>query len=131
MTKSRSVMLTVAREIAAPSQAAWMLLTDVDAWPAWGPSITGARLEAPRDGLRLGATGRVYTPVGITLPFEITEFEFGRHWAWTVAAIPATRHSVEAVDGGSKVTFAVPWWTPAYLAVCAVALRRIERILTR
>lgn len=130
MAVRRSVMLTVDRDIAASPAAAWTLLTDVDAWPEWGPSISGARLETPGDRLRLGATGRVYTPLGVALPFVITEFEPGRHWGWTVAAVPATRHRVDAVDGGSKVTFGVPWWAAGYLAVCALALRRIEGMLT-
>ncbi|KAA8946909.1 MAG: SRPBCC family protein, partial [Mycobacterium sp.] len=30
-----------------------------------------------------------------------------------------------------RVTFGVPWWAGAYLPVCAVALRRIDQLLTR
>ena len=45
--------------------------------------------------------------------------------------IPATGHRVIPQDGGCLVTFTVPWWAPAYLPVCALALRRIERLATR
>jgi len=35
---------------------------------------------------------------------------------------------VQPVDAGTKVTFRVPPWAPASLAVCALALRRLERL---
>lgn len=129
MRVSPNVMLTVDRVIAAPTQAVWDVLVDIDAWPKWGPSITGACLDAPEDGFRQGSTGQVHGPLGVAVPFVITEFDANQYWAWTVANVPATRHGVTAVTGGSRVVFAVPWWSAPYLTVCAVALRRIERLV--
>ena len=68
--------------------------------------------------------------VGVALPFEITEFDDGHAWAWKVAGVPATRHSVRPWVGGCRVTFGVPIWAPVYLTVCAVGLKRIEAIIT-
>jgi hypothetical protein len=65
------------------------------------------------------------------LPYTVTAFEPGRYWSWSVAGIPATGHRVVPQAGGCLVTFTVPWWAPAYLPVCALALRRIERLATR
>jgi hypothetical protein len=121
--------LTVTHEVAAPPTAAWNVLTDLDAWPSWGPTVQRAELSEPGP-LRLGSRGKVWTPVGLPLPFEITEFEAGRLWAWKVARIPATRHSVDPSATGCLVTFGVPFWAPAYLAVCAVGLKRIEALAT-
>ncbi|HYO02541.1 MAG TPA: SRPBCC family protein [Mycobacterium sp.] len=120
-------MLTTARTMAVPSSAAWRVLTDLDAWPQWGPTVSGAELT---DGgpLRLGSRGRVWTPVGVALPFEITEFDDGRAWAWKVAGVPATWHAVAPLPGGCRVSFGVPIWAPIYLTVCAVALKRIEKL---
>jgi uncharacterized protein YndB with AHSA1/START domain len=118
-------MLNVARTMAAPPSAAWAVLTDLDAWPRWGPTVQGAELVEPGP-LRLGSRGKVWTPIGVSLPFEITEFDDGHAWAWKVAGVPATRHAVAPVAGGCRVSFGVPIWAPAYLAVCAVALKRIE-----
>ena len=120
-------MPTVERVIAAPPRAAWDVITDLTAWPQWGPTVQGAEL-AEAGPLRRGSRGRVWTPVGIPLPFEITEFDDGHAWAWKVAGIPATRHSVEKADGGCRVSFGVPTWAPVYLTVCAVALRRIDEL---
>ena len=91
------MMLAVDRLIAAPSSAAWNVLVDLDAWPQWGPTVSGARLDSPHTELSLGATGVVRTSLGFGVPFVVTEFEPGRHWAWKVAGIPATSHRVQPV----------------------------------
>ena len=145
---------SVSRRIAASAEDVWELLTDTAKWPAWGPSITGVEpagggipagpatgpASAPAAGpgadpasgrLARGSRGRVRTVLGAALPYTVTAFEPGRSWSWAVAGIPATGHRVVPLDGGCLVTFTVPWWAPAYLPVCAVALRRIERLATR
>ena len=120
-------MLSVSRHIDAPADAVWQVLVDTDAWPRWGPSV--ARAEIDGDGLTLGATGRVHTPLGVALPFTVTEFEPGRRWAWTVAGVPATSHSVVPDGGGCRASMGAPWWAPAYLPVLAIALQRIEKMV--
>jgi uncharacterized protein YndB with AHSA1/START domain len=123
------VHLTTARVIAASPEAVWRVLTDLDAWPQWGPSVQRAELTEPGP-LRLGSRGRVWTLVGVALPFEITEFDDGRGWAWKVAGVPATRHAVRTQEGGCRVSFGVPVWAPLYLTVCALALKRIDDLAT-
>ena len=66
-------MLSVSRHIDAPADAVWKVLVDTDAWPKWGPTVSGGEIDG--GVLTLGATGRVHTPVGVALPFTITEFE--------------------------------------------------------
>jgi len=123
----RQGMLTVERDMAAPPALVWDVLTDLDAWPRWGPTVQRAEL-AEADQLGRGERGKVWTPLGVALPFTITEYEPGRHWAWQVAGIPATRHGVEPNGDGSRAWMGVPWWALAYLAVCAIALQRIDRM---
>jgi uncharacterized protein YndB with AHSA1/START domain len=119
-------MLTVSRHIDAPAEVVWEVLVDLQAWPQWGPSVVGASVDG--DGVSLGARGHVQTAVGITLPFTITEFEPGRRWAWAVAGVPATEHLVEPDGTGCRASMSVPWWAPGYLAICAIALARIDRM---
>lgn len=117
---------SVSRNVAAPPETVWRLLTDVEQWPRWGPTVTGA--SVPGGVIEAGARGTVRTLAGVTLPFRVTRYDEGRSWAWSVAGVPATRHRVRPTTDGCVVAFEVPVWAPGYLVVCAVALRRIEAL---
>ena len=124
-------MLTVDRVITAPPETVWDLLTDVETWPEWNPAISRAEVDGSDPMIGYGSTGRVYTRLGVAVPFVITEFDTGRHWAWTVAGVSATRHRVDVVGGGTRVSFELPWWASAYLPLCWIALRRIQALVGR
>jgi hypothetical protein len=118
--------LRVRRDIAAPPEVVWDLLVSVDQWPLWGPSVRAVDLDAAR--ISLGSRGVVDTVAGVRLPFEVTGFEATRTWSWRVGGVDATDHTVDAFAGGTRVTFGAPWLAAPYLGVCAVALRRLERL---
>ena len=131
---------SVSRRIAASTEDVWALLTDTSRWPDWGPSITGVEPAAARpgpapgphpEGLRPAAAARSAPSWARRCQYTVTAFEPGRYWSWSVAGIPATGHRVIPHGGGCLVTFTVPWWAPAYLPVCTLALHRIERLATR
>lgn len=122
----RPPVASVDRFIAAPVATVWQVLTDLEAWPLWGPSVRRAALSDGATELCLGTRGTVWTAVGVPLPFTITEFEPENRWTWAVAGLPATGHALTGAPGGCRARFEVPWWATAYLPVCAVALRRIE-----
>jgi hypothetical protein len=117
-------MWTTSRHVQASSDAVWQLLTNLADWPRWGPTVQRAELEG--GVLTLGSKGRVWTPVGLALPFDITEFVPGRSWAWQVAGVQATRHGVDPEGDGCRAWMSAPLWAPGYLPVLAIALRRIE-----
>ncbi len=120
-------MLWVRRDIEAPPAVVWELLTAPEHWPEWGPSVTAVDLDA--DQLRKGARGTVTTKFGLDLPFEIVEFDDGIRWAWKVGGVPATDHVLEPLGSARcRVGFGVPWPASPYLAVCRVALARLERL---
>lgn len=121
--------LWVRRDIDAPVAVLWGLLVDPERWSSWGPTVRGAVLEDHR--LRLGSQGTVTTVVGLRLPFEITAFEGGARWAWRVAGVPATDHTVEPLGPDRcRVGFGVPWAAAPYLAVCRMALSRLDELAT-
>ncbi|KQY59821.1 polyketide cyclase [Aeromicrobium sp. Root495] len=122
-------MLTVHRHVDAPTDVVWRLLVDLREWPRWGPTVRRAELEHGGE-LGVGSRGRVWTPVGVPLPFVVTSFEPGRRWAWSVAGVPATDHGVSPEGSGTRLTMSAPVWAPAYLPVLAAALRRIEVLAT-
>lgn len=119
-------------DVSAPAESAWAVLVELDGWPEWGPSVSAARLDDDSRRLSPGATGSIRTPVGAWLRFEVTEWRDAgpcRSWSWWVAGVPATTHRVTATGPSRcRVEMDVPWWAPAYLAVVAVALRRIRRL---
>ena len=121
--------VTVSRSYAVPVEAAWSLLVSTGTWSRWGPSVRG--VEPSAAVLTEGLRGRVRTPLGIWLPFRITQLEPQHSWTWSVLGIPATSHRVDAEPGGSRVTFGVPRLAFPYLVVCRLALGRIAAELER
>lgn len=121
--------LWVRREIDAPATVLWELLVNPERWPTWGPSVRRAVLDGP--DLRLGSRGSVTTVGGLRVPFEITLYVRGARWAWTVAGVPATDHTVEPLGPDRcRVGFGAPWVAAPYLAVCRMALSRLDGLAT-
>ncbi|MFB6218951.1 MAG: SRPBCC family protein [Halobacteriaceae archaeon] len=115
--------LEVSRAVGGDREAAWELLTDTRRWPEWGPSVRA--VECDRRYIESGTEGRVRTPVG-GVGFRVTECADYR-WTWRVAGVPATGHRA---DAGPRAVFEVPLAAAAYAPVCALALRRIDRLLS-
>jgi hypothetical protein len=123
-------MLEVSADIASSAAVAWRLLTDTHAWPQWGPSVRA--VDATARFITAGMTGRVQTTPGLWLPFEITDWQQGRAWAWRVAGIPATGHRVAPLTASScRVAFTIPRWAPFYRPVCHAALHRLNALAVR
>ena len=119
------LMLEVAATLDSPAAVAWRLLTDTHAWPQWGPSVRA--VAAPTRFISAGMKGRVQTTPGLWLPFEITDWEGDRAWAWRVGGFPATGHRVTPLSESScRVAFTIPSWAPFYVPVCRLALRRLD-----
>ena len=115
--------MDITRRIDAPPAAVWEQLASTRHWPHWGPTVTG--VDPPDDVVRPGLRGRVTTPVGVRLPFEVTSVEPGRRWHWSVAGVAATDHRVEPHGDGTLVTIRVRAWAPFYAPVCVLGLRRL------
>ncbi len=120
-------MLETRGSIQSPASVAWRILTDTHEWPNWGPSVRA--VECPTRLIAPHMRGRVLSAPGLWLPFEITGWEPGRFWSWSVAGVPATGHRVTATGPAAcDVTFTVPGWAPFYLPVCKTAIRRLARL---
>ena len=118
----------VEREIDARPEDVWELFVDTRRWSDWGPSVTD--VKSSDRYIRRGTTGKIRTPVGVWLPFEVTKYDEGSYWSWKVARIGVTGHRVEPVAGGTRVTFEVPVYAIGYAPVCRRALERIEELVT-
>lgn len=119
--------LTVSRVVQAPADSVWDLLVDARRWPEWGPSVRD--VECDDHLIQPGSTGRVKTPVGIWLPFEIVSCEPYR-WTWRVAGVPATGHRIEVLSEEScRVIFELSPIAVVYVPVCQRALRAIVALV--
>ena len=111
----------------ATRAAVWDIFVDTARWREWGPSVR--EVACPERKIRAGSTGRVRTPLGFWVPFEVTDFAPLRRWSWKVGGVPATGHRVdEGPSGKSFVVFEVPLVAFPYGLVCLVAARRIARL---
>ena len=119
----------VERTVRADPADVWAVLTDLSAWPRWGPTVSRAELERPGP-LRAGSRGTVWTAVGVPLPFVVDDLQPGRRWSWRVAGVPATTHWVDPDPAGCRVGMAAPIWAPGYLPVLALALARIDEMMS-
>ena len=123
-----SSIITVKRELRASPESAWDLLTDTTKWRLWGPTVRSVTCSDRY--IRIGSSGKVRTPIGLWVPFLITEYEHENYWTWKVAGIQATGHRLIQFNPDSCiVAFELPLsWLP-YVIVCRIALKRMARIL--
>ena len=112
---------------------AWDRYRVVGRWPEWSPQIMGVVTEAERIGQ--GVTGRVRSPLGVTLPFVVDEVDDAcRVWTWSVFVGPVRlqlRHWVSpGPDGGSTTGTRLRGPAPlvaSYAPLTLLALQRLVR----
>jgi hypothetical protein len=120
--------ISVQRRFEATPEKAWELLTDTSKWRYWGPSVR--RVSCSDRHIRMGSQGHVFTPIGLRLPFLITEYVHKSYWAWKVAAVRATGHRLTPLGTTAcAIAFEMPvYWLP-YAIICRIALKKMVRIL--
>lgn len=120
--------MEVAIDIDATAEEVWNLLVDTERWPEWGPSVLA--VDCRERFIRAGTVGRLRTPLGIWIPFVITDFDPPRQWRWRVAGVPATGHRIESLDAErTRLVFELPAIAFPYAGVCLLAGRRIARLI--
>lgn len=93
-------------DVAAPPEAVWSVMVDVEAWPSWTASMTNVELRTPGP-LRLGSVAKVRQPRLAPTTFTVTEYNEGSSFAWSTGSRWLTSvgdHRVEPAEPGSRVT---------------------------
>src|SRR5215207_1185643 len=124
--------LSVTIDIAAPPERAWTVISDVERWHEWTPSITRVRLLGKRP-FAVGSRAFIRQPKLPPALWTVTDIVPGRSFTW-VSVAPGLRvsgfHAVEPTLDGSRATLAIEiqgllgglWWrlskgiTERYLA---------------
>ena len=90
MLKISNQHISVGRAYTASPHFLWDLITDTRQWPRWGPTVKAVRTS--RRYIGKASEGQVLTPLGIWLPFSVTDYEHECFWNWKVASVRATGH---------------------------------------
>ncbi len=101
----------IAVEIFAPPSLVWSVLTNVEHWPEWTPSVSHLKLLTP-GLLRPGSRARIHQPKLPPATWRVTELTPGRSFTW-VSVAPGVRvtarHSADATATGCRVTLSISY----------------------
>jgi hypothetical protein len=97
-------------DIQAPPNVVWAILSDVEHWPNWTPTVTRLTKLTPGP-LAVGMAARIIQPKLPPAVWRVTEIHDGRDFTW-VNHRPGLRvvgsHAVEPrPDGGARVTVSI------------------------
>jgi uncharacterized protein YndB with AHSA1/START domain len=106
--------LTATIEIAAPPERVWRVLTDVDRWHEWTPSITSARRQGDAP-FAVGTRVSVRQPRLLPAVWTITRIEPGRAFDW-ISRMPGievvAHHGLAPNPAGTLATLSLEYRGP-------------------
>ena len=96
-------------DIAAPAERVWEVMSDVERWHEWTPTVTSVtRLDA--GPLGVGSRAKVVQPKLPEAEYAVTELSPGRSFTWVATSsgvVTTARHEVDPPPGGTRVRLSV------------------------
>lgn len=100
---------SITTDIRAPAARVWQVMSDIDRWNQWTPSITSIN-RPDDDSFAPGTRVVIRQPKFPPATWTITEVEPGRSFSW-VSGAPGVRvtacHRIEPVAEGSRATLSL------------------------
>lgn len=97
-------------DVAAPPERVWEVLVDVERWPEWTDSVTGAR-QLDAGPLAVGSRVEVSQPRILPGTYTVTALEPGRAFTWEQrqpgSTVSAHHECTPLPDGGTRVELSV------------------------
>ena len=94
----------IAVDIAAPPERVWEVMSDIERWPVWTPTVT--RLDRLDPGpLAVGHRARIRQPRLPAAVWQITALDPGRSFTWVTRSpgvVVTGHHSVEPARAGTR-----------------------------
>ena len=102
---------SISTDIAAPAARVWRVMSDVERWHEWTPSVTRVK-RFTRGPLGVGDRAIVRQPKLPPALWRVSDLQAGRAFTW-ISAAPGVRvigrHSVEPAPSGSRATLSVEY----------------------
>jgi uncharacterized membrane protein len=96
-------------EIPAPQPVVWSVISDIERWPEWTPSIFRVK-KLSAGPLQVGSRARVHQPKLPPAYWRVTEFNPGAGFTW-VSVAPGVRvtarHEVQGNASGCLVRLSI------------------------
>lgn len=95
--------------IDAPPECVWQVMSDVERWPEWTPTVASIR-RTNAGPLRIGARARIRQRWLRPAEWVVTALDEGRRFDWETRAPGlrvTARHVLESNDGGTRAMLAV------------------------
>jgi uncharacterized membrane protein len=97
-------------EIIAPQERIWSVLTDVERWPEWNPTVKSAKRLEP-GALAVGSRTKIVQPKLMPAVWRVTELdEDSATFVW-LASRPGVKviatHLIDGIGDGCRVTLAL------------------------
>lgn len=96
-------------EVAAPPEVVWGILSDVERWPEWTPTMKSVRL-IEGDSIAVGTAARIQQPAQPAATWRVTQVDAGRSFTWGTRNLGMTMvgtHVIEPIAIGSRVTLGI------------------------
>jgi uncharacterized protein YndB with AHSA1/START domain len=104
-------IFTITTDVAAPAERVWQVMSDVERWHEWTPSVTSVRRLDRGRPLGVGSRAVIRQPKFPPALWRVSALDPGHSFTW-VSAAPGFRavgkHSVEPTGAGaSRATLAL------------------------
>ena len=100
---------SVSTDIVSPAERVWHVMSDIDRWHEWTPSITSVKRLGDKP-FAVGTRALIRQPKFPPAIWKITSIEPGRSFTW-VSVAPGLRvtghHQVEPASDGSRATLSL------------------------
>ena len=102
---------SISVQIDAPPERVWPVMSDIERWHEWTPSIRSVR-RTNAGPFEVGARARVYQPKLPPANWIVTALHDGRSFVWESRAPGVhviARHAIEPVGAGSRATLSIQY----------------------
>ncbi|GAB4085158.1 hypothetical protein GCM10028784_17880 [Myceligenerans cantabricum] len=124
---------TTSAEVAAPPEAVWRVLSDVESMPGWTSSMESVRIVDGPNPPGVGTAVRVEQPGMPLAVWTVDEWDPPRKFGWT-SAVPGVRTQAEHVvepagEGRTRVTLTITQVGALAALIGALTRTRTRRLV--